>query len=65
MTTPEGFVTIGAPHDIAQIYADGRLIADEFGTGRPWRVPARLLYGKICHLALTPPTASVWREPPA
>lgn len=65
VTTPEGFVTIGAPHDIAQIYADGRLIADEFGTGRPWRVPARLLYGKTCHLALTPPTASVWREPPA
>lgn len=63
VTTPEGFVSIGEPHDLAQLYADGRLVADEFGIGRPWRVPARLLYGRRCYLALTPPNGAVAQEP--
>ena len=50
VTSGEGFVTIGGEYDAAQIYAGDQMIADNFYTGVPWRVPAALLYGRDCHL---------------
>ena len=53
VTTPEGFVAIPGEYDAAQIYADGVMIADNFYTGVPWRVPAALLFGRECHLVMS------------
>ena len=50
---PEGWVEIPDVCDVSQIYADGQLTADNFYYGKPWRVPARILYGKDCYLALS------------
>ena len=44
---------IPGPYDVGQLYADGQLVADSFYYGAPWRVPASLLYGKECFLALS------------
>lgn len=52
----EGFVEIDYMGDAAQIYADGELTADEYCLGRPWRVPARLLYGRECYLVVAEKT---------
>lgn len=49
----EGFVEIPDQYDVAQIYADGVLVADNFYYGEPWRVPAKLLYGKTCYLVMS------------
>ena len=48
--SPEGFVEINEKYDCGQIYADGKLVADNFYMGLPWRIPARLLYRKECYL---------------
>ena len=50
VSTPEGFVELPGDYDTAQLYnTDGsRMLADDFYTGRPWRVPAALLYGAPC-----------------
>ncbi len=53
VTTGEGFVTIPGEYDVAQIYADGQLVADHFYTGVAWRVPARLLFGRECYLVMS------------
>ena len=50
VSTAEGFVCIDGEYDVAQIYADGELVADHFYSGEPWQVPAALLYGRECHL---------------
>ena len=57
VTTPEGFVEIPDVCDTAQIYADGVLVVDEYYCGVPWRIPARLLYGRDCYLFL-----SEWKD---
>ena len=62
VTTREGFVTIPGKYDVAQIYADGQLVADDFWYGRPWRVPAALLYGKDCHLVMSEMKDDFYRE---
>ena len=62
VTTPDGFVEIPDPCDTAQIYADGVLIADEYYCGKPWRVPASLLYGKECYLFLSELKNDIYRE---
>lgn len=49
----DGFVTIAGEYDVAQIYADGQLVADNFYTGVDWRVPASLLCGKECYLVMS------------
>ena len=49
--------------DVAQIYADGALAADNFYNGEPWRVPASLLYGRQCYLVMTPPSDAVFMDP--
>jgi len=53
VTSDKGFVIIHGEYDAAQIYADGQLVADNFYTGAAWRVPAKLLYGKECHLVMS------------
>ena len=50
VSSAEGFVSITGEYDAAQIYAGDQLIADNFYTGVPWRVPAALLYGRTCYL---------------
>ncbi len=51
--SPVGMVEICYEGDAAQIYADRELIADEFYKGTPWRVAAKLLYGKECYLVFS------------
>ncbi|MCM1056821.1 MAG: beta-galactosidase [Firmicutes bacterium] len=57
-----GFIEIPDEYDVAQIYADGKLAADNFYYGRPWRVPAKLLYGKECYLATSEIKDDFYRE---
>lgn len=65
VSTSEGFVEIGGEYDVAQIYtADGgTLLADNFYTGRPWRLPARLLYGQACWLVESERRVPCYLEP--
>lgn len=42
----EGFVRLSYVGDAAQLYADGKLVADDYFYGKVWTVPARLIYGK-------------------
>ena len=49
----QGMAEIAYVGDVAQIYADGELVADEFYKGTSWRVPAKLLYGKECYLVVS------------
>lgn len=56
------FIEITDICDTAQIYADGELIADEFYYGAPWRIPAKLLYGKECYLVESEIRDDFYRE---
>lgn len=54
VTTNEGFVELPNVGDVLQLYtADNELLADNFYYGKPWRLPASLLYGKECILAVS------------
>ncbi|MDE5587800.1 MAG: hypothetical protein K2J60_01475, partial [Acetatifactor sp.] len=57
-----GFIEIPGEYDVAQIYADGELAADNFYYGRPWRIPAKLLYGKECYLVMSEIKDDFYRE---
>ena len=63
VTSAEGFVTLALSYDVAQIYADGQLVADDFYCGKPWRIPASLLYKKQCYLVATPASEHIYMEP--
>lgn len=63
VTSPCGFVEIRTPFDIAELFVDGKFAADSFGIGRPWRLPASLLYQKSCYLITTPENPAVYHEP--
>ncbi|GLX66623.1 beta-galactosidase [Paenibacillus glycanilyticus] len=58
----DGFVNIDYYGDGAQLYADGQLVADSFYYGEVWRVPARLLDGKQCYLAVSEIRDDFYRE---
>ena len=62
VSSGEGFVEISDRYDVAQIYADGTLVADHFYYGRPWRVPAKLIYGKECYLVMSEMKDDFYRE---
>ena len=62
VTTAEGFVEITEPCDAAQLYADGKLVADHYYDGLPWRLPASLLYGRECYLFLSEMKDDFYRE---
>ena len=48
--SPEGFFEITDKYDVAQIYANGQLVADSFYYGPAWRNPASIIYGKEAYL---------------
>ena len=50
---PYGFANIDYTGDAAQLYIDGKLYADEFYYGSPWRIKADALYKKECYLAVS------------
>ena len=56
------FISIDEEYDVAQIYADGKLIADNYYYGRPWRVPVKLLLGKECYLVMSEMKNDFYRE---
>ncbi len=56
------FVEITDTYDVAQIYADGELIADNFYYGKPWRVPVKRLQGKECYLVMSEMKDDFYRE---
>ena len=47
-----GFAEIDYVGDVAQIYADGELVADDYYYGKTWRVPSKLLYGKEYYMEI-------------
>jgi len=49
----DGFIEICEKYDAAQIYADGEIVADNFWYGKPWRIPAKMLYEKECYLVMS------------
>ena len=57
-----GFIELDFQYDVAQIYADGKLVADQYDCGFPWRVPASLLDGKECYLVMSPRLNNIYRE---
>ncbi len=60
--SPCGFVEIPYSYDVAQIYADGKLVADNFYIGKTWRVPAALLYSKTAYLVMSEMKDDFYRE---
>ncbi|MBP5597365.1 MAG: hypothetical protein J6Y02_18460, partial [Pseudobutyrivibrio sp.] len=46
----EGLVEIKEKYDVAQLYADGKLVADSFYIGVPWQIPAVLIYGREAYI---------------
>lgn len=58
----EGFVEIPFVYDTAQIYADGKLIADSFYYGKVWRIPAKIFCNKECYLAMSELKNDFYRE---
>ena len=55
-------MVIDEVYDVAQIYADGVLTADNFYYGRPFRVPAALLCGRECYLVMSEMKEDFYRE---
>lgn len=58
----QGFVSITEEYDVAQIYVDGQLTADNFYYGRPWKLPASLLAGRECYLVMSERKDDFYRE---
>lgn len=56
------FVNIKREFDVAQIYADGQMVADIFYTGESWEIPIELLYGKKCYLIMSERKSGVFYE---
>lgn len=48
-----GFVSIPYRGDAAQLYVNGELAADQYYCGPAWRLPAGMLDGKECYLAVS------------
>lgn len=59
---PHGFVEIPDLCDVAQVYVDGKLAADHFYFGESWRLPAKILYGHECYLAMSAFEDDFYRE---
>lgn len=57
-----GFAEIDYVGDVAQIYADGELVADDYYYGKTWRVPCKLLYGKECYMVISEMKDDFYRE---
>lgn len=59
---PHGFVEIDDVFDVGHLYVDGELAADQFYYGKPWRIPAKMLYGHTCYLAESQIEDDFYRE---
>ena len=57
-----GFAKIDYVGDVAQIYADGELVADDYYYGNTWRVPCKLLYGKECYMVISEMKDDFYKE---
>ena len=57
-----GFADIDYVGDVAQIYADGELVADDYYYGKTWRVPCKLLYGKECYMVISEMKDDFYKE---
>lgn len=57
-----GFAEIDYVGDVAQIYADGELVADDYYYGKTWRVPSKLLYGKECYMVISEMKEDFYKE---
>lgn len=57
-----GFAEIDYVGDVAQIYADGELVADDYYYGKTWRVPCKLLYGKECYMVISEMKEDFYKE---
>lgn len=57
-----GFAEIDYVGDVAQIYADGELVADDHYYGKTWRVPCKLLYGKECYMVISEMKEDFYKE---
>lgn len=57
-----GFAEIDYVGDVAQIYADGELVADDYYYGKTWRVPCELLYGKECYMVISEMKDDFYKE---
>ena len=62
VTSDRGIVQIGLCGDVLQLYADGELAADLYYYGKPWRLPASLLYGRECYIAVSEMRDDFYRE---
>ena len=62
VTGKDGFVELDLKYDVAQIYADGKIVADQYDCGFPWRIPAALLNGKECYLVMSPRYDRIYKE---
>ena len=60
--SPEGLVSINMEFDVAQIIADGKLVADCYYYGKPWEVPASLIYGKETYMVYTPVNKEIYMD---
>lgn len=57
-----GFAEIDYVGDVAQIYADGELVADDYYYGKSWQVPCKLLYGKECYMVISEMKDDFYKE---
>lgn len=57
-----GFAEIDYVGDVAQIYADGELVADDYYYGKTWRLPCKLLYGKECYMVISEMKEDFYKE---
>ena len=57
-----GFAKIDYVGDVAQIYADGELVADDYYYGKTWRLPCKLLYGKECYMVISEMKDDFYKE---
>jgi len=63
VTTAEGFVEIPNVGDVLQLYtAENEMIADNFYYGKPWRLPASLLFGREVYLVVSELRDDFYRE---
>lgn len=60
--SPKGLVSIDMEFDVAQIIADGKLVADCYYYGKPWEIPASLIYGKETYMVYTPVNKEIYMD---
>ena len=59
VSSADGFINILPDADMIQLYTDGTLAADFFSYGKPWGIPASLVYGKEAYVIASKKNPSV------